>query len=139
MLIAAFFIGCTTIIIRHLGKTDDPVCITFYFTLTGIGASLVGLAHQGWIAPPPADLLLLTLVGLLGGTAQFLMTLSYRYVAVGVVSPLKYLTIIYGGIIGYLTWGEVPDWRSLCGIALIIGAGLYTLHRELVLGKRLTP
>ena len=32
MLAAAFLIGCTTIIIRHLGKLDDPVCITFYFT-----------------------------------------------------------------------------------------------------------
>ena len=59
-------------------------------------------------------------------------------IGVGMVSPLKYLTIVYGGIIGYLVWGELPDWQSLCGIALIIGTGLYTLHRELVLGRRLT-
>ena len=138
MLIAAFFIGCTTIIIRHLGRTDDPACITFYFTLTGVLASLVGLGFQGWTTPPPGDLLLLVMVGLLGGTAQYLMTLSYRYVAVGMVSPLKYLTIVYGGVIGYLVWGEVPDWQSLCGIGLIIGTGLYTLHRELLLGRRLS-
>ena len=134
MLIAAFLIGCTTIIIRHLGKTDDPVCITFYFTLTGVIISTIGIQWQGWIAPPMPDLLLLSAVGILGGLAQYLMTLSYRHVAVAVVSPLKYLTIVYGGVIAYLVWNEIPDLQSIVGISLIIGTGLYTLHRELVRG-----
>ena len=64
MLIAAFLIGCTTIIIRYLGRIDDPVCITFYFTVTGVLASLIGLFVQGWQQPPLADLALLLLVGL---------------------------------------------------------------------------
>lgn len=135
MLIAAFLIGCTTIIIRHLGRFDDPVCITFYFTLTGVIASLVGIQWQGWIAPPPPDLVLLSMVGLLGGLAQYLMTLSYRHVAIAVVSPLKYMTIVYGGVIAYIVWDEIPDLQSLGGIGLIIATGLYTLHRELVLAR----
>ena len=136
MLIAAFLIGCTTIIIRYLGKYDDPVCITFYFTLTGIIVSVIGVIWQGWIAPPPLDLALLCTVGLLGGLAQYLMTMSYRHVAIGVVSPLKYLTIVYGGIIAYFIWGEIPDLQSSIGISLIVATGLYTLHRELVLAKQ---
>ena len=43
MLTAAFLIGCTTIVIRHLGKIDDPVCITFYFTATGVIVSTIGI------------------------------------------------------------------------------------------------
>ena len=134
MLIAAFLIGCTTIIIRYLGRIDDPVCITFYFTLTGIVASSIGILWQGWTAPPLPDLLLLSAVGVLGGLAQYLMTLSYRHVAIAVVSPLKYLTIVYGGLIAYLVWGEIPDLQSVLGISLIVATGLYTLHRELVRG-----
>lgn len=131
MLAAAFLIGCTTIVIRILGRHDDPVCITFYFTLTGVIISLLGLGFQEWVTPPPGDLVLLALVGFLGGMAQYLMTLSYQNLALGIVSPLKYLTIVFSGIIGYLVWSDIPDLQSLCGIAIIIACGLYTLHREL--------
>ena len=131
LLAAAFLIGCTTIVIRILGRLDDPICITFYFTLTGVVVSLVGLLYQGWITPPRNDLLLLMLVGLLGGMAQYLMTLSYQHLALGTVAPLKYLTIVCSGAIGYLVWGEVPDLQSVCGISIIVASGLYTLQREL--------
>lgn len=136
MLIAAFLIGCTTIIIRLLGKLDDPVCITFYFTVTGVLASMIGILFQGWQSPPPTDLVLLIMVGLLGGMAQYLMTLSYQHLAVGTLAPLKYLTIVFGGVIAFLVWGEVPDLQSVAGIGIIVLSGLYTLHRELVLGAR---
>ncbi len=136
MLTAAFLIGCTTIIIRHLGKIDDPVCITFYFTLTGLVVSAGGLLLQGWRQPPPAELALLLAVGLLGGTAQYLMTLSYRHQAVGILAPLKYLPIVFGGLIAYVVWGEIPDAQSLIGIGVIVASGLYTLHREMQLAAR---
>ncbi|MCP4877479.1 MAG: DMT family transporter [Gammaproteobacteria bacterium] len=135
MLAAAFLIGCTTIVIRHLGKMDDAVCITFYFTITGVLVSSAGIFIQGWINPLPTDLALLILVGFLGGMAQYLMTLSYRHLAVGVVAPLKYLTIVFGGSIAYLIWGEIPDLQSVLGISIIILSGLYTLHRELIRNK----
>ena len=137
MLAAAFLIGCTTIVIRHLSKVDDPVCITFYFTATGVIISSLGVILQGWTAPPMNDLALLMLVGLLGGLAQYLMTLSYQRLAIAIVSPLKYLTIVFSGGIGYLIWGDIPDLQSLCGIALIIATGLYTLHRELRVKSRI--
>ena len=136
MLAAAFLIGCTTIIIRHLGKRDDPVCITFYFTVTGLLVSLLALFVQGWQQPPLMDLALLILVGLLGGMAQYLMTVSYQHLAVGILAPLKYLTIVFGGTIAFFVWGEVPDLQSVFGISLIIVSGLYTLHRELIIGVR---
>jgi len=139
MLAAAFLIGCTTIVIRILGRLDDPVCITFYFTLTGVVVSLFGLLFQGWITPPRNDLLLLMLVGLLGGMAQYLMTLSYQHMALGIVAPLKYLTIVSSGGIAYLVWGEVPDLQSITGIGIIVTSGLYTLHRELQYKQSLTP
>jgi len=136
MLVAAMLIGCTTIIIRHLGRIDDPVCITFYFTVSGVAVSLLGMLLQGWRAPPPADLGLLCLVGLFGGLAQYLMTLGYRHLAVAILAPLRYLTIVFGGVIGYLVWGDIPDPVSLVGIAVIVASGLYTLHREMALRAR---
>ena len=69
--------------------------------------------------------------------AQYLMTLSYRHLAVGILAPLKYLTIVFGGCIAYLVWDELPDLQSFIGIGVIVGSGLYTLHRELMRGARI--
>ena len=136
MLIAALLISCTTIIIRHLSILDDPVCIAFYFTMTGVLVSGVGMIWLGWNTTTPFDLFLLIGVGLFGGVAQYMMTLSYRHAEIAVVAPLKYLTIIFGGVFGYLLWSELPDLQSTIGICIIAAAGLYTLHRELVNARR---
>jgi len=136
MIMAALLISCTTIIIRHLSIRDDPVCITFYFTVTGILVSSIGILWLGWKTPPLFDLILLMAVGLLGGIAQYMMTLSYRHAEIGMVAPLKYLTIAFGGGFGYLLWSELPDLQSSLGIAVIASAGLYTLHRELLHARK---
>lgn len=136
MLIAALLIGFTTIIIRHLTARDDPVCITFYFTVTGVIVSTLGIAIFGWHTPPPRDWIFLIAVGLFGGIAQYLMTVSYRHARIGIVAPLKYLSIVIGGVFAYFIWGEIPDLQSFIGIAIIVTSGLYTLHREILLSKR---
>jgi drug/metabolite transporter (DMT)-like permease len=71
--------------------------------------------------------------------AQYLMTLSYQHLAVGILAPLKYLSIVFSGSIAFLIWGEVPDLQSVLGICIIIFSGLYTLHRELILGAATKP
>ena len=136
MLVAALLIGCTTIIIRHLSARDDPVCITFYFTLTGVIVSAIGIAILGWETPPSSDWIFLIAVGLFGGVAQYLMTLSYRHSRIAIVAPLKYLSIAIGGIFAYFIWGEIPDLQSIIGISIIVGSGLYTLHREVIRANR---
>lgn len=136
MLIAALLIGFTTIIIRRLTARDDPVCITFYFTLMGVIVSAIGIAVFGWQTPPPGDWIFLIAVGLFGGVAQYMMTVSYRHAVIAIVAPLKYLSIAIGGIFAYFIWGEIPDLQSFIGIAVIVLSGLYTLHREVLYARR---
>jgi drug/metabolite transporter (DMT)-like permease len=136
MLIATLLIACTTIIIRHLSARDDPVCITFYFTVTGVVVSMIGIALFGWVMPSAGDWGFLIAVGVFGGIAQYLMTVSYRHSEIGMVAPLKFLSIASGGLIAYFVWAEVPDLQSLVGIGIIVSAGLYTMRREILLGKR---
>jgi drug/metabolite transporter (DMT)-like permease len=131
MLIAAFCISCTTILIRHLSIRSDPVNITLYFTITGVVISSIAIGFLGWQAPVGRDWLFFIGVGLLGGMAQYLMTVSYRHAQISTVAPLKYLSIGFGGVIAYLVWDELPDIQSFIGISIIVGSGLYTLQREL--------
>jgi drug/metabolite transporter (DMT)-like permease len=84
------------------------------------------------VPPAPNDWFFLIAVGLFGGLAQYLMTLSYRHSEIAVVAPMKFLSIAFGGLLGYFVWTEIPDFQSLVGIIIIVASGLYTLHREML-------
>ena len=38
--------------------------------------------------------------------------------------------MLYAIVLGYLIWGDVPNALAWAGIALLVGAGLFVLHRE---------
>ena len=64
--------------------------------------------------------------------AVFLIVIAFRGVDVAAIAPFRYTLLIWAGICGYLAFGEVPDRFAMFGSALIVGSGLYALHREVV-------
>ena len=44
--------------------------------------------------------------------------------------PFKYLTLLWAVLLGYVVWGDVPDFYMIVGAAFIIASGLYILYRE---------
>jgi drug/metabolite transporter (DMT)-like permease len=69
---------------------------------------------------------------LLAAGYQFLVLALRSGAELSVMSPFRYAAILWALAIGYLVWGEVPNTLALGGIAVIVGAGLYILHRERV-------
>ena len=136
MLMAAFIVGINSTVVRMLSATDQAISITFYFTLTGAVLTTILCFFIDWVVPGGWDLILLICVGLTGGLAQYALALSLRYAAVSIIAPFRYLSIIAGGIFGYLIWSETPDGLTLTGIAIIIGCGLYSMHRETKLARQ---
>ena len=135
MLVAAVAVGITSNVIRKLNHTDQAICITFYFTLSGAIVTSIACLWLGWNTPSWPDFLLLVCVGLLGGSAQYTLTLSFRYAQVGIIAPLKYLSIVVGGLLGFIIWDETPDGVTILGIMIIMASGLYSMHREARLAR----
>ena len=135
MLVAATAVGITSNIIRKLNQTDQAIAITFYFTVTGAVLTTIACLFLEWVPPTGWDWALLIAIGLLGGSAQYMMTLSFRYAAVSIIAPLKYLSIITGGLLGYIIWSEIPDGFTVLGITVIICSGIYSIHREAQLAR----
>lgn len=75
--------------IRHLTQTENTGAIIFYFTLltTVIGFASIGM---GWKMPTAWQWTLLIGTGLIGGTAQILVTLSLRYAEASLLAPFDY-------------------------------------------------
>ena len=122
------------IIIRRLSTTESNVTIAFWYTVTGIVASGVVLPFQ-YVAPLSLfDAMLFVIMGLMGGVAQMLMTGAYRWGAASIVAPFDYSAMLWALLLGWAVWGELPTFDILAGAVIVIGSGLYILHRESVLG-----
>ena len=103
-------------------------------TLTG---GLIGLNEQ-WALPTSTEFLLLSGAAVFFSIGMYLLVFAFRGVEISVVSPFRYTLLLWGVIAGYLILGEVPDQWAFIGGALIVGSGIYTLHRERVRRRDLT-
>jgi drug/metabolite transporter (DMT)-like permease len=119
-----------TITIRKLSTTEPIWLISIFFTIT---ISIAGLATipMGWIMPNFQDFILLALIGVTGGSANLLLTQSYKLSEVSLVAPLKYLALIFAIIFGYLIWNEIPTVKTLTGASLVVLASLIIFRREI--------
>ena len=124
------------IAIRQLSSTEPVWLIGLFFSISIFILSIFSIFKEGWILPSFKDLFLLSMVGILGGLANLWLTQSYKFSEVSLVTPLKYLALVFAIIFGYLFWGEIPTIKTLIGSALVIFSSIIIFRREVYL-KRL--
>lgn len=137
----AFYILVT----RGLSRRMHPVALQFH---TGLVASLfcipILLVAQGsgselfdpvW----PKDIALLWLLGtgFFATVSHMMMTYALSFAPSATLAPLQYFELPVATLFGYLVFNDFPNRLSLLGIAIIIGAGLYMIHRERVTARQL--
>ena len=125
------------IAIKQLSSSEPIWLIGFYFSFSIMITSLFSIS-QGWIMPNLIDLILLSLVGILGGVANLLLTQAYKFAEVSLVTPLKYLALVFAIIFGYFIWNEIPTSKTLFGAGLVIISSLIIFRREIFLKKQVS-
>ena len=125
------------IAIRKLSTTEPVWLISFFFSFSIAILGLLSL-FQGWVMPNFLDLFLLSMVGILGGLANLWLSQSYKYSEVSLVTPLKYLALVFAIIFGYFIWSEVPTLKTLMGASLVILSSFIIFRREMTLKSRLS-
>ena len=88
--------------------------------------------------PSLIDLSLLSMIGILGGLANLWLTQSYKYSEVSLVTPLKYLALVFAIIFGYFIWNEIPTIKTLIGAFLVIVSSFIIFRREMYLKKQVS-
>ena len=127
-----FCIGLSyvAITIRKLSTSEPVWLISLFFSISITLLSLLSIPF-GWVMPTIKDFLILAMIGIFGGVANLWLSQSYRYSEVSLVTPLKYLALVFAIIFGYLIWDEVPTIKSLFGAALVIFSTLIIFRREI--------
>jgi drug/metabolite transporter (DMT)-like permease len=131
----ATVVALATVVLRKLVVAERTTTIVVYFSATCTIASLFTIPF-GWQLPSPGMAALLILSGLSGGLGQILITESYRHAETSTIAPFEYTSMLFGILIGYVLFGEVPTPAVLTGGAIVIAAGLLLIWREHQLGLK---
>jgi drug/metabolite transporter (DMT)-like permease len=129
---AAVFGGLRDVLTRRISGTESSVSILLISTIAVIGAGLVTAGFGDWSKLTIMDIGLLAVTGLLSGTAHYLLIQAFSTGEASLVAPFKYSSLLWGVLIGTLVWGDLPDQWMILGSILVVGSGLYILHREML-------
>ncbi len=133
-IIFCIFFACVALSIRSLSSTEPNYRIALYFSLLSMVVGLCTLPF-GWVTPSKVDLLLLIFTGVIGSIANILLTVSLRIAEASLVTPTKYLNLVFAILLGYFIWGEIPKILTLLGAGLIIISSTIIFLRETKLKK----
>lgn len=115
---------------RSIGKEipGSMVSVSAALTLSLVG-SLMAL-FDPWHMPASHTWGYLVGAGCAFAGGTLTMVFAFRNAPVRAVSPLRYILVIGAVISGFIVFGDLPDAWAWVGIALVVGAGLYSIHLE---------
>lgn len=123
---------------RSLRGTADSVMAFWQMgaalILGGITTPFVWVPFANWYDAPLLGLLgIVALAGIVG------VNRSLKLAPASVVVPYQYMLLVWAVLFGYLVFGDVPQWPTLLGAAIIIAAGLFIFFREQKLSLPVQP
>jgi S-adenosylmethionine uptake transporter len=145
IVVGAFFYSCTLICMRQMGPKESRPMIIIMGCVVSIACAVVvvllDVTLRKYIAFPwPAFYFTMPtayqwgLFLMMGSLSAISVTcIAYAYAnapSASVIAPYHYTQIVWGALLGYYLFREVPDNRTMLGAAIIIAAGLYLLFTE---------
>ena len=148
VLISAFCYAGSHMMTRRMRDTESAMTLNFFvqagfLIVSATMGIFVGDGHlaqapgatweflfRPWQVPPVADWWAFVATGLAVGIGGLMMSQAYRLNEAALVAPFEYIGMPMAIFWGLAVFGTWPDETAWAGIALICGAGLYTLWRE---------
>jgi drug/metabolite transporter (DMT)-like permease len=131
-LLCALSNAFTAIISRKLVPYDAPSTTMFYSTTIG-AAVMAPLLWLAWKTPlSGGEWAIAILMGVLGTLGHWFFVTSHRVAPASTLAPFMYVHLLFSMIVSLTLFGNVPDFWTLAGSAIIAAAGLYIIHRERV-------
>ncbi len=153
VLISAFCYASSHMLTRHMRRTESAMTLNFFTTLgfiivssamglwvgdghlSGSADPSIAFLFRPWVWPPAHDWPAFLATGLAVSIGGLMMSQAYRTTEAALVAPFEYAGMPMAIFWGVVVFGSWPDTIAWAGIALIGGAGLYTLWRETVRKK----
>lgn len=129
LLICAACYACLGVTARKLADTESSFSLSIYLVLGPLIVSSF-LLPGNYVEPTANGWFFFILSGVFSVIAWIGLVGGYRRASPSILAPFEYLAIPGAAIAGYIIWNETPDIWVVVGAAIIIGSGLYIVHRE---------
>lgn len=116
---SGLFVAFAKIFIRQMADTEPVLRTVFYFGLFSSLLSAVPLIWW-WEMPSRYAVVCMIVAALFATGGQTLLTYAFSHNRAASVAPFSYITVLFGGVIGWLYWNELPDWLSFLGATFIV-------------------
>lgn len=115
---------------RRYGPTERADASATMATIVGTVVATPFLPFE-WATPVGGwHWLLFAGMGVMAGIGHYFVTIAYSQAPAAVVAPFNYAQLIGAALLGYLVFGDIPDFWSWVGAGVIVCSGLYIGHRE---------
>ena len=129
VLAGALAAASSNTIVKFTTRTDHPDAIVFY-QMVYVTPLMFVPAMWVWVWPTLEQLLLMFAVGFFATLNQRFLSRAYAAADATAVLPFEFTRLPFAAILGFLTFGELPDIWAWLGGAVIFGASLYMVRRE---------
>ncbi len=135
VLLASFSYSLMMVLTRWMAERSGGKERTFTFLVYTFGVQgLVGLVGLGalavWEPMSGFDVALTAAMGVFTLCGHLGVTAAFQRAPASVVAPFEYTALVWATIFGFLFFGDFPGPMVWMGVAIIVGAGLYTLRSE---------
>lgn len=132
------------LVTRRLSDRVHPVAMHFHTSwisalICVAPLMVVGSGVFGPSLPLGIEWLWLLGVGLAATVSHMMMTYAFGHAPVTLLAPLHYFELISAVLFGWLIWQDFPNAVAWAGIAIVIGSGLYIIHREARVASTVRP
>ncbi len=126
---SAMCVGFVMILVRMLSQVDRPVTI-LSFQAIGVGLLMLVPMMFHWQTPTVNEWLILGAIGAISAVGQTITIYALRAGEASAMAPLDYTRLVFTTLLGLWLFAEWPEPRVGLGALIIVGAALYTMHRE---------
>ena len=127
----------TVIILKFIQGNHSTAKIQLYTLIFNvIGGLILFFVTTGHVEIKNfKDFILMTMTGVLGGTAAILFIYSYRLISASKIASFEYLGIPSSFILGWIFFNEAPWSQLFPGVIVIIFAGMIIIWRDNIKNK----
>lgn len=117
--------GIAYTFVRKLGKKGErgPIIVMVFSTFSCL-CTLPFLISE--FQPMKAvQLLCLLMAGVSAAGGQIFITKAYTKAPAKEISVFDYTQVLFAALLGFVFFGQIPDWMSLVGYLIIIGSAIF--------------
>lgn len=113
---------------RMLAGTSGTALGTYQTIGALVSAGL--LAVFDWRPLTGSGVFWMMFLGVVAISAHLMIIQAMKLAPVSVLAPFQYTLLLWGIVMGWAIFGDVPAWNVLAGAAIIVAAGLFIFYRE---------